>query len=87
MNLLLAFLLSATMAGSSGVCEPPIVAPTVNSASSAIMQMETCTDTAAIEAEPRVEQTVWYERIYNGKLQKRLWSITNGCWLTDWIDV
>lgn len=34
----------------------------------------------------RAEQTEWHFRIYNGKLQKRLWSITNQCWLTDWID-
>ena len=36
---------------------------------------------------PAAEQTVWYTRVYNGKLQKRLWSITWGEWLTDWIDV
>lgn len=36
---------------------------------------------------PHAEETVWYTRMYNGKLQKRLWSITNECWLTDWIDV
>lgn len=36
---------------------------------------------------PASEQTVWYNRIYNGKLQKRLWSITYNKWLTDWIDV
>lgn len=33
------------------------------------------------------EQTEWITRIYNGKLQKRLWSITYAKWLTDWIDV
>ncbi len=37
--------------------------------------------------EPRAEENVWYTRTYNGKLQKRLWSITYGVWLTDWIDV
>lgn len=36
---------------------------------------------------PHVEETVWYTRWHDGKMQKRLWSITNGCWLTDWIDV
>lgn len=36
---------------------------------------------------PHVEETVWYTRTYNGMVQKRLWSITHGCWLTDWIDV
>ncbi len=36
---------------------------------------------------PMSEETMWYTRIYNGMLQKRLWSITYGKWLTDWIDV
>lgn len=36
---------------------------------------------------PHVEETVWCTRVYNGRVQKRLWSLTNGCWLTDWIDV
>ena len=36
---------------------------------------------------PAAEQTVWYTRIYNGKLQRRLWSITYGEWLTEWEDV
>lgn len=37
--------------------------------------------------EPRTDEVVWYTRTYNGKLQKRLWSITYQVWLTDWIDV
>lgn len=37
--------------------------------------------------EPRADENVWYTRVYNGKLQKRLWSNTYGVWLTDWIDV
>lgn len=36
--------------------------------------------------EPKAEETKWVFRIYNGKRQMRLWSITNQCWLTDWID-
>ncbi|MGM9640783.1 MAG: hypothetical protein ACI3V3_05405 [Faecousia sp.] len=42
----------------------------------------------AVEAQvtPRAEETVWYYRQYNGKLQKRLWSNTENKWLTDWID-
>lgn len=36
---------------------------------------------------PQAEETVWYTRWYEGRQQKRLWSITNECWLTDWIDV
>lgn len=35
----------------------------------------------------RAEETTWYFRIKNGILQMRLWSITYGIWLTDWIDV
>ncbi len=38
-------------------------------------------------ASPQNEETVWCTRQYNGKWQKRLWSITNGCWLTEWIDI
>lgn len=35
----------------------------------------------------RPEETVWYYRIYNGRYQMRLWSITYRKWLTDWIDI
>jgi len=44
---------------------------------------------ASIEeiALPNAEQTEWYWRIYNGNYEKRLWSITYGKWLTDWIYV
>ena len=38
-------------------------------------------------AAPASEETVWYTRIYNGKLQRRLWSVTYGEWLTEWEDV
>lgn len=37
--------------------------------------------------EPRAEEVKWYTRTYNGKLQRRLWSVTYGIWLTDWMDV
>ncbi len=30
------------------------------------------------------EQTEWKYRVVDGKLQKRLWSVTYGEWLTDW---
>lgn len=33
----------------------------------------------------RAEQTVWFFRNNNGILEKRLWSLTYGKWLTDWI--
>ncbi len=38
-------------------------------------------------ASPQAEETVWCTRQHNGKWQKRLWSITHGIWLTDWIDI
>jgi len=36
------------------------------------------------EEESRAEETVWYFRCYAGLLQRRLWSITYGYWLTEW---
>lgn len=39
--------------------------------------------TAVIQA----EQTEWYYRNNNGIMEKRLWSITYGIWLTDWMPV
>ncbi len=35
---------------------------------------------------PQAEETEWYVRWYEGRRQRRLWSITNCCWLTDWED-
>ena len=38
------------------------------------------------EEQNRVEETKWYFRVLeNYIVQKRLWSITYGVWLTDWI--
>ena len=41
---------------------------------------------AAIEdvAPHGLEETQIYWRTMNGRLQFRVWSITNGRWLTDW---
>jgi len=33
---------------------------------------------------PCAEETTWFYRYVDGKLQKRLWSNTYGKWLTDW---
>ena len=41
----------------------------------------------AADAVTRTEQTEWYYRVYNGQLQKRLWSITYEKWLTNWMPV
>lgn len=40
-----------------------------------------------IDEPTRQEETVWYFRTYMGRNQMRLWSITYGRWLTDWIDI
>lgn len=35
----------------------------------------------------RPEETQWMYRRWNGLIQARLWSITYGYWLTDWITI
>lgn len=42
-------------------------------------------ETEYSEIQPRGEETCWYYRKVNGVEQMRLWSITYGIWLTDWI--
>lgn len=32
----------------------------------------------------RIEETEWRYRVVDGRLQKRLWSIIQNKWLTDW---
>ena len=41
---------------------------------------------AASLVEPKGEELKYYFRIYNGKWQYRIWSVTYGRWVTDWID-
>lgn len=36
---------------------------------------------------PQAEETEWFFRVVDGIAQKRLWSYTEGKWLTDWIDI
>lgn len=42
-------------------------------------------DTTETQVMLRTEQTKWYYRTNNGKHEKRLWSLTYACWLTEWI--
>lgn len=35
-------------------------------------------------AMPYAEVKEWHYRYYNGRPQRRLWSVTYGRWLTDW---
>ena len=54
--------------------------PIVSTAASPVsIQQEEGNSTYAIETE-------WFYRYYNGVLQKRLWSLTDQKWLTDWMD-
>ena len=39
------------------------------------------------ESVTRAEEVMWYYREINGVWEKRLWSITYGVWLTDWMPV
>ena len=36
------------------------------------------------DVSPRAEEVMWCYREVNGRTQRRLWSITYGCWLTEW---
>jgi len=38
------------------------------------------------ETIPRSEETRIYWRTFNGVLQFRVWGITSGRWITDWIN-
>jgi hypothetical protein len=42
-------------------------------------------ETSDSDSSTRAEQTVWYFTLIDGVPYKRLWSITYGKWLTDWI--
>ena len=59
--------------------------------SSAVAFAETdvvVTQVAETESVSRAEETAWYYRVTDdGLLQKRLWSLTYGYWLTDWITI
>lgn len=40
-----------------------------------------------VQISPYAEQTAWKYRIQDGQLQKRLWSLTYGHWIGEWIDI
>ncbi len=37
------------------------------------------------EVQPRTEEVRWYYKTVDGVMYMRLWSLTYGKWLTDWI--
>ena len=38
-------------------------------------------------SEPKREESEWCYAVFEGVLHKRLWSITYGIWLTEWIAI
>lgn len=68
--IILVLLISATLFTSAFAVNPRV-------------QPVTQQETSAVE--PRAEETIWYYRTIDGVKQMRLWSLTYGRWLTDWI--
>lgn len=55
-----------------------------------VMAAEPMYDTTCCEEASEVSRTMetqWYYRVIDGVTYQRLWSITDGVWLTDWIPV
>jgi len=46
---------------------------------------EPAAENGSVEVQPRAEETVWYYKNVDGIVYARLWSLTYGKWLTDWI--
>ena len=44
-------------------------------------------ETEVSEVQPRTEETCWYTKTVDGVMYVRLWSITYGKWLTDWMPI
>lgn len=51
------------------------------------IKMEEIPTSSGEVAVPYAEQKEWVYRINEGYVEKRLWSLTYGKWLTDWIIV
>ena len=71
-------LLALVLVGSLAGTTEAFAAASVDVAPSIVRTEDTST---------RAEKTKWYFRDNNGTYEKRLWSITEGVWLTDWIPV
>ena len=74
---LMAFLLVGLMTLSFGVPAMASEVVTVDGADIVVAQ----------EIYPVTEMTQIFWRTYNGQLQFRVWSLTNGRWLTDWTNM
>lgn len=50
------------------------------------VDVDVCAGEAEVEeVQPRAEETRWYYKTVDGVVYIRLWSITYGKWLTDWM--
>lgn len=73
-------LLSALVAAQLFMVQAPI--PTV---AAEIPQDATINAVVLGDASIQAEQFKWFYRTYHGREQKRLWSLTEERWVTDWI--
>ena len=80
---LLVFLLASLMLISLAV--PAMAVDAISVPPAGISEHELM-EKAGIEMELRSEQTQIHWRTFNGVLQFRVWGLTSGRWLTDWID-
>ena len=63
-----------------------IITPSTASEMAFLEEPNFFVENAGEEAEPtRVEEFKWYYRTYEGQCQRRLWSVTYGHWVTDWL--
>ena len=69
------------------MCIMSILSVEVPVCASGSSSMDMSVNTVLNSKEVKINQTKWYYRTYNGREQKRLWSITEGKWLTDWMDI
>jgi hypothetical protein len=70
-----------TVIAGSLICAKPALAAKDVPGEPAKVQVVNSVVTKQMDA----EETVWSYRINNGILEKRLWSVTNLRWLTDWM--
>lgn len=61
------------------------IAGTISTSHKIIYNIPTINIQETVGVTPYSEETKWYYRTVDGKLQKRLWSLTYKKWLTNWI--
>ncbi|HZK85661.1 MAG TPA: hypothetical protein VFC58_13560 [Desulfosporosinus sp.] len=71
-------LTAVLMGGSLSSAREAYAAEAINSNTISV-----CEDASIMSIE--AEETAWYFRVLDGVTEKRLWSITRGIWLTEWM--